>query len=287
MPLEQVLVRYYQQHACMLASAEFARIAMGLWSDFFAGAMVQEATPAKQREFIEWLRSGGKRPRSDGYIKRIMTVGKAALTRAYKEGEITSAPFVIPGEDGPSAELVLTKAQSEALWSSAKLPHERAFLALAYCTLSRPEAILDLRGEFVDHQRWLFNTNPPGRVQTRKFRPVVPVCEFLRPWLTEARSGALVAWRGEPIGSFKTAWRGLRRRAGLPSNAVAKTIRHTMATELRAADVPEAEISGFLGHRAYKGKTETYAKYRPGYLGKAAGVIDGYMDELRVTSVLK
>jgi len=249
--------------------------------------MVSEITPARQREFIEWLKTEGKRPRSDSYVKRILTVGKAALTRAYKEGEITSAPFILPGTEGPPADLVLTKAQSESLWDAAKLPHERAFLALAYCTLSRPEAVLDLRGEFVDHHRWLFDTNPPGRIQTRKWRPVVPVCQFLRPWLSEERSGSLVTWRGEPIGSFKTAWRGLRKRAGLPKKAVAKTIRHTMATELRAANVPEAEIQGFLGHRAFGGKTEVYAKYRPDYLGQATAVIDGYMASLRVTSVLK
>jgi len=39
-PLEVVMVRYYQQHGEALESSETASIALGYWSDFFAGAMV-------------------------------------------------------------------------------------------------------------------------------------------------------------------------------------------------------------------------------------------------------
>ena len=59
-----------------------------------------------------------------------------------------------------------------------------------------------------------------------------------------------------------------------------------MATEPRAAGVPEAEIQGMLGHRAYKGRAEVYAKYRPDYLGAGTAVIEDYMDRVRVTCVL-
>jgi integrase len=280
--LELVFVRYYQQHGEGLASAEMARVALGYWSDFFAGATVAEVTPHRQREFVAWLEARGL---ADGYIKRIMTVGKSALNRAWKEGEIDTVPYVIPGRDGPPREVVLTVDQSIALWNAAELPHERMYLALAYGMASRPETILDLHRSFVDFDRRLINSNPPGRRQTRKHRPVVPVGRFLLPWLEQAQEGPLVTWRGKPIDSFKTAWRKMRARAKLPRHFVAKDIRHTMATEMRAKAVPEAEINGFIGHRAYGGKTEIYAKYRPDYLGQAVAVIDGYMDALRVSCV--
>lgn len=280
--LEVVLVRYWQQHGENLASKEMTQIALGYWSDFFAGASVAEVTPARQREFIEWLRKGN---RSDGYIKRILTVGKSALNRAYKEGEITTVPYVIPGEDGPPKDLVLSVEDSAALWLATTLPHERMMLALLYGTLGRPEALLELRKDQVDFERRLLAQNPAGRKQTKKYRPTIPVCGFLLPWLEQAPDGPLVQWRSKPIGSFKTAWRGLRKDSWLPAAAVPKTIRHTMATELRAAGVPEAEIQGFMGHRAYSGKTEVYAKYRPDYLGQAAAAIDAYMDRVRVSCV--
>lgn len=281
--LEGVLVRYWQQHGEKLASSEMTQIALGYWSDFFAGATVAEVTASRQREFIEWLRKG---KRSDGYIKRILTVGKSALNRAYKEGEITTVPYILPGEDSPARELVLSVEDSAALWLATTLPHERMMLALLYGTLGRPEAMLELRKEQVDFQRGLLAQNPAGRKQTKKYRPTIPVCGFLLPWLEQAPDGPLVQWRGKPISSFKTAWRGLRKDAWLPLEAVPKTIRHTMATELRAAGVPEAEIQGFMGHRAYSGKTEVYAKYRPDYLGQAAAAVDAYMDRVRASCVL-
>lgn len=284
--LEMVFVRYYQQHADGTASAEMARVALGYWSDFFAGATVAEATPQRQREFIGWLKERRKPAFSDGYIKRILTVGKAALNRAWKEGEIDTVPYVIPGQDGDSRDVVLTVEQSSALWHAAELPHERMYLALAYGLASRPETILDLEKGFVDFRRRIIDTNPPGRRQTRKYRPVVPVATFLVPWLEQAPDGPLVSWRGKPIESFKTAWRKMRKCAKLPAHFVAKDIRHTMATEMRAANVPEAEIDGFLGHKAYSGKTEIYAKYRPDFRSQAVAVIDGYMDRLRASCVL-
>lgn len=280
--LELVLVRYYQQHAVETPSAEMARIALAYWSDFFNGATVSEVTPARQREFIAWLKVRRDPPLSDGYVKRVLTVGKSALNRAYKEGEIDTVPFIIPGQDGAAREQTLSVAESVALWGAAKAPHERMYLALAYGTLARPEAILGLHRSFADFDRRLLTQNPPGRRQTKKYRPVVPICGFLLPWIERAHDGPLVQWRGKEIASFKTAWRKMRTRAELPAGTVPKVIRHTMATHLRTADVPEAEIQGFLGHKAYSGKTEVYARYRPDYLGQAAASIDTYMAALKL-----
>lgn len=282
-PLELFLTRYYQQHARNLPSAETASYALGYWSDFFAQATVAEATPQRQRAFKEWLESRGLSP---GYVKRILGVGAAALKRAYKEGELTSIPFVISGEDGPARERVLSVRESAALWMATEHWHERMFLALAYGSLARPEAILEVTRGMVDFDRRLLTLNPPGRKQTKKHRPTVPVGDFLLPWLQAAPDGPLVAWGGKPLDSFKMGFRRLRRRAWLKPDVVAKTIRHTMATELRAAGVPEAEIQGMLGHRAYSGKTEVYAKYRPDYLGQAARAIDAYMGRVRSSCVL-
>lgn len=286
MPLATVLTRYWSRHGSGLESSEMTQIALRYWSDFFGEAHVSEVTMPRQREFVAWIREGRKPPRSDGYIKRILNVGKAALNSAYREGEITSVPYILPGNDAPAKDTVLSVADSAALWLASEHPHERMFLALAFGTLGRPEALLDVRRDMVDFDRGLIALNPPGRKQTRKHRPTVPLAPFLRPWLEAAPEGPLVAWNGKPIESFKTAWRRMRRDAYLPAAVVAKTIRHTMATELRAADVPEAEIQGMLGHRAFGGKTEVYAKYRPDYLGEATAAIDRYMARVRASCVL-
>ncbi|ACB92989.1 hypothetical protein XfasM23_1581 [Xylella fastidiosa M23] len=66
---------------------------------------------------------------------------------------------------------------------------------------------------------------------------------------------------------------------------VPKVIRHTMATELRSAGVAAQDIQGMLGHRAYGGTTDVYAKYRPDYMADAVRAIDAYMRRLRVSCV--
>lgn len=286
MALDTVLVRYWHRKGKTLASKEVTEIALAYWSEFFREAVVSEIDRSRQREFMDWLRARRKPPLSEGYIKRIMGIGAAALNDAYHEGEIASVPYIIPGEDAPARDRVLTLDESAALWLATELPHERMMLALLYGSLARPEAALGLRKEYADLPRRLLVQNPPGRKQTKKYRPTVPVCGFLLPWLESAPAGPLVAWRGKPIKSFKTAWRALRKRAWLGQDVVPKTVRHTMATELRAAGVPEAEIQGFLGHRAFGGTTEVYAKYRPDYLGEATAAIDAYMGRLRASCVL-
>lgn len=286
-PAETIFARYYQQHAAALPSAEMARIALAYWSDFFAAKTVNEVTIQEQRRFVKWV--AGHQPKkkadgyeartvppSDGYIKRILTVGKAAFAWAVREGELRSAPHILTWQDAPARERVLTVEESRALWQAAKKPHERMFLALAFGLLARPEAILELRREYADLDRQIIAQNPPGRKQTRKYRPTVPIPAFLQPMLKDAPDGPLVQWKGQPIDSFKTAFRRMRRDAGLGQDVVAKTIRHTVATYLRSRGVPEAEIQGYLGHKAFSGKTEVYAKYRPEFLGAARVAVDEY-----------
>jgi len=285
-PLEQVLVRYWHRTGSTLASSGMTDIALAYWSEYFAGAVVTDVDRTRQGEFVKWLQAKRTPPLSDGYVRRIMGAGKAALNDAWQHGEIASVPFIALPDDGEPRDRVLSLDESIALWRATERPHERMMLAILYGTLARPEAALDIRREQYDKTRGLLAQNPPGRRQTKKYRPVVPVCAFLAPWIESVPSGYLVTWRGKPIASFKTAWRALRRRAKLGQEVVAKTIRHTMATELRAAGVPEAEIQGFLGHRAYGGKTEIYAKYRPDYLGQAVTAIDGYMARMRASCVL-
>ena len=105
--------------------------------------------------WIAPYRGGGPPPLADGYIKRILTVGKAALTRAWKEGEIDTVPYVIPGQDGPARDWVLTVDQSIALWNAAELPHERMYLALAYGLMPElGERLLKPLGRLVTSNDW-------------------------------------------------------------------------------------------------------------------------------------
>ena len=278
-PLEDVLIRYYQQHARHLPSAEQSRYALAKWSDFFACAMVSEVTLQAQEQFVRWLRN---QKCSDGYIQRILTAGKAALNRAYRNQEILSVPYVMTVPTSRQRERRLRLDEVAALFNAIDRDHLFFYCMIAFNTLSRPDAILSLQRSQIEFEDRLIALNPPGRKQTKKYRPVVPITNTLLPWLKNSAHEQFVHWKGKPIASIKTGFRRLRERANLSADVIPYTIRHTMATELRKRGVPPWEVAGMLGHKTggYK-TTEIYAKYDPDYLSKAIEAIDDYFDDLQ------
>jgi integrase len=139
------------------------------------------------------------------------------------------------------------------------------WLLLMIGTACRPDAALAFNPELQDKGA-VVDIHPPAWPRTKKVNPIVPLIASLRPVLDD--------WKASPHKAARTrrsAFRTARRAIGLDESIVPKTIRHTIATELRARGVPGAEVSGILGHPV-PGMSRTsavYAHYDPAYLGKA------------------
>jgi integrase len=159
--------------------------------------------------------------------------------------------------------------------------HLLTFCMISLNTLARPNAVLELGPDQVDLRRRLIALNPKGRLQTKKYRPVVPISGTLLTWLTGCGGSRYVAFRGKPVASVKKSFARAAAAVGL-EGVSPYCLRHTMATELRARNVSEWEVMGMLGHKSKAARTsERYAKFRPDYLGEAVKAIDGYFAELR------
>jgi len=284
-PLETALVRYYENQAKDSASKTQVRIALRFWSEHFGGKVISELTPEKIEGFIDWLKDKGH---SNGYINRTLAAGRAALNRAVKRQEVRNAPFVPALEPGEPRDVRLTMNEAAALFDACEEPHILMFLMLAFNTLSRPVALLELRKSQIDFENRLIELNPAGRKQTKKYRPTVPISQTLLPWLEEAvkddeggEDGNLVAYWGRPIKSVRRGFNAIRDAVGLDKDVSPYAIRHTMAIELRKRGVPPWEVQGILGHKqgGYR-TTEIYAKYDPDYLSKSVEAIDDYMAEI-------
>jgi integrase len=175
----------------------------------------------------------------------------------------------------------LTLDEMKSLWDAKMPDHLRVYLVLAINTLARPEALFELRRAQIDIEHRLLHLNPEGRVQTKKYRPALPITDTLLPWLSLDRDYQ-IQWKKKqttPIKSIQTTWRKLRADIGFDKDVVPYTIRHTIATELRTRGVPEWECAGFMGQRSGS-VTERYAKYQPDHLGAAVRAIDAYCEEL-------
>jgi integrase len=166
----------------------------------------------------------------------------------------------------------------------------RRYLIAAITTLARPDAILDMSVD-PDRAQWLrddrlFALNPAGRIQTKKYRPVVPVGDLLGEWL-EATTDRFVCFEheredndGKPyieqvgVNSIRSGWDSMRLHLKLPARWGPKLLRHSMATLLRNRRVDPWELKGQMGHKI-PGSTEIYATYDPDYLGTVqAGIAD-------------
>ena len=322
MALADVLVRYWSGHAEALPSAEQARIESALILEHFTTAAVADLEPARVDAFVDWLRATG---RSGGYIGRVLSTLRAALNWCHRRGELASVPFVRTVEPGEAYDRVLTPAQLARLWDAAEPVHLQRYFMILSCCAARPEAVPELRGRQIDLAHRRLDFNAPGRRQTKKRRPVVPICDTLLPWLEGFGVDVpvvhvVVGGRAKAVDSVRTAWRLMVARAVATVRgegatkahrlwrlsdrlgawaAVAaakaeaagiggiapKTVRHTAGTELRARGVPEWEAAGFMGHRTMYRTTEVYAKYRPDYLAAAARAIDAWWLEIASRAV--
>jgi hypothetical protein len=90
-PIVMVLERYLARHGRSIPSRDTAKRAASIWGEFWGDRMVTDLTVDAQEEFLEWLRAKGY---SEGYVRRVLGVGQAALNRAWKRQEVTEVPWI-------------------------------------------------------------------------------------------------------------------------------------------------------------------------------------------------
>ena len=282
--LADIVLDYYKAHGAQTRSAGSIRTSCGYWVDFFGDANIAEATkPPRLEAFIAHLTGQGF---ATAYIQRILGVGKAALKRAWRRGEIAGAPYIpsVKVDYGEPLGRPLKIAELARLLAAAP-DHLRLMLVILIGTACRPEAALELTGAQLDFEDGLIDLNPRGRAQTKKFRPVVKMPEALATVLRGAPDGRLVTFRGQPVRKINKAWRGMREAAQLDEEVNPYSIRHTVARWMRQNGVPAWEVAAQLGHKSRDYRTtELYAAFDPAYLENAVRAIDSLFDGLRASS---
>ena len=283
-------------------SADQARYAARYIAGFFGGELVSDLTPQRQREFIRHLGGKGHSPR---YVSRTMSVLSAAIGHARAEDVLKHAPRIILaikdiepeiGAAAPESFRRLSLEELGAFLDAIRADHVWRYTLLALTTLARPDALTELLKAQVDLETGIIHLNPRGRVQTRKHRPIVPICATLRPWLAvwkqDGKSLHLVHYKkGRPVGNPKKAVRETAIRAGLmpkgkqddvTMNVTPYTLRRSMAREMRRRGVPLEQIEALLGHKARGHETtEIYADVVPDTLKTATSAIDNILGELQ------
>jgi integrase len=279
--IEMLLTRDYALRGKHLRSAAVVQNSLGLWATYFTGLTVADVTPQAVESFARRLAEMGK---SSGYIRRILSDGRAAFNAALHRGEITMAPFISGklAPEGQPRERILSVAEMARLIDSATVPYLRIYLLLAVGTMARPEAITDLTNDSVDWKSGTINLLPKGTVANgTKRRPVLPIVETLRPLLAHLPTGHFVTYQGRALQSVRSSFEKAVKAAGLEGTGVNRyCIRHTVISETIKRCNEPWQIEAFAGHRTGSKTTARYIKFSPGYLSKAAAAIDDYFQEL-------
>ena len=273
--LTDLIVRHVEKHLARKRSADTIRRSLLMWDDHFPGRTVGSLTPGNIEDFGRTLLERY----SSETVRRVLSDGRAMLNRARKRGELTAVPFV-PVESferGEPRERILTAEETARLFLATEKPWLQRFIMLAAATGARTEAILELRTFQIDRGRELIKFNPPGRRQTKKRRPTLPVAEHLWPWLEEAE-GELVIGRGPK--AFGIAWRAAREAAGLGPDVLPTTFRHTLHTLFDERDVPLTQTNAWFDRGSGEAMTDHYTHRRTdreGYLSQARAVVDAWL----------
>lgn len=275
--IADVLAMYAEEHVAeRVASKETALFAIDALLKWWGERTCDYIRPETCRAYVR------ERGVKDSTAARELTVLRAALGHAHKNGKLIDRPFVELPPRGPGRDRWLIRDEAAALlWESRKDPQARGhlplFILLGLATGARSGALFDLRWTQIDFDRDRIDFNPPGRRQTAKRRPIISIPRRLRWFLLRAHARAaspyVLAYRGKKLASVKRAFRAARARAGLGSEVIPYTLRHTAGTWMAQEGVPLWQISGWLGHTLTK-TTELYAHHSPEHLGAARKVMD-------------
>lgn len=199
-----------------------------------------------------------------------------AMSWAVKKGYISARGITWLPPKTPRRERHLTREQFARFHAAMVAPHARLYAMIGLYTLARPTAILELRWGQIDFMRRQIDLNPPGRAQTAKRRPVVPIGDALLAELQSAfaaRTSVYVIERaGKPVRSVRKAFLAASQRSGV--HASPYTLRHTGTVWAAEAGRPMSELAQMLGHDDSRTTETFYARYSPGYLKSVADAIE-------------
>ena len=178
-------------------------------------------------------------------------------------------------------------------------PHLHLFVLLALSTAARKGALFDLQWDQVNFERNQINLETRhSEVDddedglgwgeddgiARKGRAIVPMNESLRAEMlkhVEARTtNYVIEFGGKPIKSIKRAFNrakaDMARKTGEPEweKLTPHVLRHTAAVWMAEAGISMEIIAQFLGHTDPRITAQTYARFAPDHLKKAAQALD-------------
>lgn len=195
---------------------------------------------------------------------------RVALKKAKRKGRISAMPdIVLPQPKARARRRVLTRKELARLMAAINDPdktslHLKGFVMISLHTGQRGIHIKNLRWEHVEDGMIYFTLSNPNAAENKQCADM-PITRGLAPVLDEMRRAArspfvieyqpmvskkpgkakVASVQAKPLGSLKTAFEALAKRAALPDFHV-HDIRRSFATLGAIADIPIEQLAGLM-----------------------------------------
>ena len=287
MEVDEALLRYWHEHIQHKSpnQANNIRYKLAVIQAYWAGETINNVVKASVNDWIRKVMA----ERGISYNTAIdyTTSMRAAFQNEVANNRLAWFPSFATTKKDIRRTQMLTPAQMAQYFDvAAQAPHFFRAVLLCATTACRAGPCYDLQParqiQWADKdpelRRSLLNLNPPGREQTGKHRPVVPICATLEPWLRAYTGTYWCEYRGKPVVTF-SGTRNLPRDAGIITGDPFYVIRHTVARAMKRRKVPFDEREGMLGH-IIPGEGEIYAPWDPENVDAAPAAIDDWLAEV-------
>jgi len=222
--------------------ASEVRILAGQWGKRLAMAL----TGAEIARWQDALLREGYRPAT---INRLGQLLSQAYRLAREQQLLISGPVIKRLSESDNARTgIFSPDEFERVLG--ELPaYLRDFARWAHLTGWRAGSIRSLRWEEVDEDTILCRAQYSKDRTAHRMPLIGPLREIIERRRAERTGPYVFSYPdGRPIGSYKNAWKGALKRAGL-SGKLFHDLRRVAATELRRSGVPEDVAMAITGHR--------------------------------------
>jgi integrase len=231
---------------------------------------------------------------TDAAARRELEDLRAAINHHRREGLCSQVIEVVLPPERPARERWLTRSEAahliRAAWRYREMQkgkptdrrsrrHIAKFILVALYTGTRASAICGAALQATVGRPWIdldpgvFYRRAPGRLETKKRQPPVPLppglLAHLRRWKGQGQGQRFaVEWNREPVRSIKRAFGHVVADAGLGEDVTPHVLRHTAATWLMQAGVDIWEAAGFVG-MTVEMLSQRYGHHHPAHLQRA------------------
>lgn len=295
--VSDVIEDYVSERGGDVAAADTMMLCARPLLYFFSVDTIATLTPNRIRAYWEWRRRHSirvvdpaagtveivERPIADGTVIRDLAgTLRPAIRHAIQQRRLAPGEYYVPAPSAPPGrQYWITRSEAARLLRETRRDkrarlHLPLYTLIALYTGQRRGAILELTWRQIDLTNGRIDFNSPGRIQTKKRRPHIPIPRSLLAALRRAHRRAsseyVIAYNGASVANVKTGFNSAAARAGIP-DCTSHTLRHTAATWMAQNGVPMAKIGEYVGHSEAR-TTELYAHAHPDYMQEAKRALE-------------